>query len=306
MIPAQEITALNAELSAAFGPGQVVARRVLQSSPRALVAEAADGAERVVVKQFHTNDPVTTIERLREEHAAIGPHLAQGPFRLAHWRRLDAPRGLAVLTHAPGQRMDGVLAEATAPERAGILGLVGGWLAAFARPRRHVAPFALHPVIRRRKEAAADLPLRPKDRTLTANTMAALRSIARALHGAPLEQTHVHADLAPYNLHLAVGSDGHPEVWAYDLQSARRRPLALDAATFLVTAGLRQPPAPGAPPGPLPDADRIALLAACPEAGGAALDFYTGDRLLHALHEASSPARATAARAALHGWLACR
>lgn len=305
MIPAQEIAALNADLSAAFGPGQVVARRVLQSSPRALVAEATDGTEPVVVKQFRTDDPVTTIERLRAEHAAIGPHLAQGPWRLAHWRRLDTPRGLAVLTRAPGRRMDSVLAEATAPERALILRLVGGWLSAFARPRRHLAPFPLHPVIRRRKEAAADLPLRPRDRDLTGATIAAMRGLARALDGTPLEQAHVHADLTPYNLNLAVGADGRPEVWAFDQQSARRRPLALDAATFLVTAGLRIPPGPGAA-GPLPESDRAALLATCPEAGGAVLDFYTADRLLRGLHEASTPARAAAARAALHGWLACR
>jgi hypothetical protein len=306
MIPAQEITALNADLSAAFGPGQVVARRVLQSSSRALVAEAEDGGETVVVKQFRTDNPATSIERLREEHAAIGPHLGQGPFRLAHWRRLDAPLGLVVLTHAPGRRMDAVLAGATAGERALIFGLVGGWLAAFARPRRHVAPFPLHPVIRRRKEAAADLPLRPKDRDLTGAAIAALRTLARALDGEPLEQAHIHADLTPYNLNLAIGGDGRPEVWAYDLQSARRRPVALDAATFLVTAGLRLPSDPAAAPGALPDADRAALLAPCPEAGGPALDFFTGDRLLRGLHEASTPARANAARAALHGWLACR
>lgn len=305
MIPAQEITALNADLSAAFGPGQVVAHAVLQSSPRALVAEATDGAEPVVVKQFRSDDPAISIEQLRAEHAAIGPHLGQGLFRLAHWRRLDATRGLAVLTQAPGRRMDAVLAGASGGERGVILGLVGGWLAAFARPRRHLAPFPLHPVIRRRKEAAADLPLRPRDRDLTGATIAAMRALARTLDGTPLEQSHIHADLTPYNLNLAVGADGRPEVWAFDLQSARRRPLALDAATFLVTAGLRIPPGPGTP-GPLPESDRAALLATCPEAGGAVLDFYTGDRLLRGLHEASTPARAASARAALHGWLACR
>jgi hypothetical protein len=306
MIPAQDIAALNGDLAAAFGAGQVVAHRVLQSSPRALVAEATDGGETVVVKQFRTDDPVTTIERLRDEHAAIGPHLGDGPFRLAHWRRLDAPRGLAVLTHAPGRRMDALLPGAPAGERAVILGLAGGWLAAFARPRRYLAPFPLHPVIRRRKDAAADRPLRPRDRDLTGATLAALRALARALDGTPLEQGNIHADLTPYNLTLAVGSDGQVQVWAFDLQSSRRRPVALDAATFLVTAGLRLPPDPHAAPGPLPDADRAALLAACPEAGGAVLDFFTGDRLLRGLHEAGTPARAAAARAALQGWLSCR
>lgn len=306
MIPDPEITALNADLAAAFGARQVVAHGVLQSSPRALVAEARDGAEPVVVKQYRGPDPATAIDRLRAEHAEIGPHLAQGAFRLALWRRLDAPRGLAVLTRAPGRRMDSVLAEATPGERAVILGLVGGWLAAFARPRRHVAPFALHPVIRRRKDAAADLPMRPRDRDLTGAVLAGLRSLARRLDREPLEQSHVHADLTPYNLNLAVGALGTPEVWAFDLQSARRRPVALDAATFLVIAGLRLPPDRAAPPGPLPESDRAALLATCPEAGGEALDFFIGDRLLRGLHEASTPARAAAARAALQGWLACR
>lgn len=306
MMPTAEILALNADLAAAFGPGQVVAGAVLQSSPRALVAEARDGAEPVVVKQYRSPDPAAAIERLRIEHAEIGPHLAAGPFRLAQWRRLDAPRGLAVLTRAPGRRVDAVLAEATARERLAILGLVGGWLAAFARPRRHVAPFALHPVIRRRKDAAADLPQRPKDRDLTGAVMAGLRALARALDREALEQTQIHADLTPYNLNLAVGPDGRPEVWGFDLQSSRRRPVAQDAATFLVVAGLRLPADRTAPPGALPDADRAALLATCPEAGGAVLDFYTGDRLLRGLHEASTPARATAARAALQGWLACR
>lgn len=297
------LAALNVDLAAAFGPGRVVATRMLQVSDRAVVADAVSGDAAVVVKQFLGADRAETIVRMQAEHDAICPHLAAGRFRLAVWQAVSVPHGLAVLHKAPGQRLDAVLARAAAPERAVILGLVGGWLAAFTAPRRHMAPMNLHSVIRRRKDAApADLG--PGDSALTGAALSRLRGLARDLTGEALVQSGIHGDLTPYNLTLAAATDGI-DVWAFDLQATRTRPVALDAAHFLVIAGLRLPLA---SPGPLqrglPQADRDALLAACPDAGGAVLDFLVGDRLLRALHEASQPARAEAARHGLQSWLA--
>lgn len=297
------LAALNADLAAAFGPGRVVAQRVLQVSERAVVAEAVSGPETVVVKQFLGADRAETIARMQAEHDAIGPHMAAGRFRLAVWQAVSAPHGLAVLHKAPGQRLDVVLARAGAVERAAILALVGGWLAAFTVPRRHLAPMNLHSVIRRRK-GAAPADLSPGDSALTGAALSRLRGLARDLTGVALVQSGIHGDLTPYNLTLAAAPDGI-DVWAFDLQATRNRPVALDAAHFLVIAGLRLPLAkPGPLQGGLPQADRDALLAACPDAQGAVLDFFVGDRLLRALHEASVPARAEAARHALQGWLA--
>lgn len=297
-----DISALNADLALAFGPGAVVAHRWLQTSDRALVADAVADGVPVVVKQFLGPDRSAVIETLRAEHDAIGPHLAKGRFRLAVWQRLSAPHGVAVLARAPGQRLDALLAQAGAPERAVILGLVGGWLSAFTAPRRHLAPMNLHAAIRRRKEAAnPDLP--PADRDLTGAALSRMRAMARDLAGQDLVQSGIHADFTPYNLTL-TSTPGGLELWGFDLQTTRKRPVALDAASFLVIAGLRLAPV-GAVPltGGLPQPDRAALLATCPDAGGAVLEFFLGDRLLRALHDAARPAHTAAARTALQGWL---
>jgi hypothetical protein len=298
LIPA-ELAALSAALAAAFGPGQVKAQTLLQRSDRAQVARGVMGGQPVIIKQFTGPDPAATIAALQAEHAVIAPHLATGRFRLATALRLDAARGLAVLPHAPGDRLDGVLARATPTERAAVIAQAGGWLAAFTAPRRHLAPMNLHTVLRRRKDAMAASPPHPADQPLTGTAFARLRTLARDLAGADLVQSGIHADFTPYNLHLSG-----VELWGFDLQGTRIRPVALDVASFLVLAGLRLPPT---DPGPLahglPLADAQAFLAACPDAGGPVLDFFLGDRLLRALHEATTPARATAARTALQGWL---
>lgn len=294
---------LSEALSAAFGPGQVRVQEVLHRSDRAVVARGTDGGRPVIVKQFIGPDPADTIGRMQAEHAEIAPHMAAGAFRLAPVLRLDAAQGLAVLALAPGQRLDAVLARAAAPERAALLGQGGGWLAAFAAPRRFRAPMNLHRPIRRRKDAMASANLAPADRALTGAALTRLRERARDLAGQDLAQAAIHADFTPCNLHIEAADP--PRLWGFDLQSTRRRPVALDAATFLVFTGLRLPPT---DPGPLafglPQADVAAFLAACPEAAGPVLDVFIGDRLLRALHEAATPARAAAARAALHGWLA--
>ena len=293
---------LNADLADAFGPGRVRAQGWLQISGRALVADAVSDGQPVVVKQFLGPTRSETIQRLQTEHDAIGPHMAAGPYRLAVWRNLSPHHGLAVLHKAPGQRMDSVLARTKAAERRVILGLVGGWLAAFAAPRRHLAPINLHALIRARKQAMA-LALTPADGDLAGASLSRLRGLARDLTGMDLVQSGIHADLTPDNLTLAATRSG-VEVWAFDLQDTRMRPVALDAAHFLVIAGLRLPPLPAPLTGGLPQADRAALVAACPDADGPVLEFFIGDRLLRALHEASTADRAAAARSALQAWLA--
>lgn len=298
----QALAHLNAALIAAFGAEQVVVDRVLHRSPQALVAAGVADDRPVIVKQFLGPDMATAVARLAEAHDSIAPHLAQGPFRLAPLLRLEAGLGLAVMGQAPGQRMDAVLGRAAAAERGAVMQLAGGWLAAFAAPRLERARTNLHSVIRRRKEH--EPPALPEpDRALTGTILAAMRAQARALADTPLNLSGVHGDLTPYNLHIAAAEDGL-QLWGFDLQPPRLRPVAQDAAQFLVVAGLRLPPAPGPMRDGLPAADAATFLAACPAVEPAALRFFIADRLLRALHDApeGSP-RAASARAALRHWL---
>lgn len=298
----QTLTILNAALDMAFGPGQVVADRVLQRSPQALVGAGLSAGQPVIVKQFLGPDAAQAAARLAEAHGAVAPHMASGPFRLAPLLHVAPDLGLAVLGQAPGQRMDAVLGRAGPAERGAVLHLAGGWLAAFAAPRLHRGRSNLHAVIRRRKEHQPPALPEP-DRALTGRVLAALRDLARALAERPLALSGVHGDLTPYNLHIATAGDGLA-IWGFDLQPPRLRPVAQDAAQFLVVAGLRLPPEPGPLRDGLPASDADQFLSACPGLDRPALRFFIADRLLRALHDAMpGSARALAARQALAHWL---
>ncbi len=294
-----ELARLNAALEVAFGARQVLAERVLQRSGLALVAAARDGGTPVIVKQFLGPAAATAAIRLREAHEGVAPAMATGPFRLAALLRVAPPQGLAVLEQAPGQRVDAVLAQAGVVERSAILHRAGGWLAAFAAPRLRHEAVNLHPFIRRRKEHQPP-GLAAPDRALTGEVLAAMRGIARDLAATPLAQSGVHGDLTPFNLHLAP-TDSGVEIWGFDLQPPRLRPVAQDAAQFLAVAGLRTPPPPGPLRHGLPAADLDHFLAACPAVADPDLRFFLGDRLLRALHDAGPSAPRAAA--ALHHWL---
>lgn len=299
-----DLAALNDALDAAFGPGHIVAGRVLQRSVQAIVAEAMDAEAPVIVKRFLGPDAASRTDRLREAHDSIAPHMASGPFRLAELLRVAPHHGLAVMAPAPGQRMDTVLAQADAAERRAVVDLAGGWLGAFAAPRLRRGLVNLHPFIRRRKDHQPP-DLNPADRALTGEVLAGLRLAARSLAYAPIAQSGVHGDLTPYNLHLVPASDDGIDVWGFDLQPVRIRPVAQDAAQFLVVAGLRLPPDGHGPRRDgLPSADVAQMLKACPEVSDPVLRFFIGDRLLRALHDAAPhPDRAAAARTALRHWL---
>jgi len=299
-----DLAALNAALDAAFGQGRIVAGRVLQHSGQAIVAEAMDADTPVIVKRFLGPDADIRADRLREAHDSIAPHMASGAFRVAELLRVAPRHGLAVMAPAPGQRMDQVLAQVDAKERQAAVDLAGGWLSAFAAPRLRRGLVNLHPFIRRRKEHQPP-DLNPADRALTGEVLAGLRLAARSLAYGPIAQSGVHGDLTPFNLHLGPAQDGGVEVWGFDLQPVRIRPIAQDAAQFLVVAGLRLPPADPVPRRHgLPLADVAQMLKACPDLADPVLRFFIGDRLLRALHDAAPhPDRATAARTALRHWL---
>lgn len=287
---ADPLARLNADLALAFGAGIVRADTLLKTGPDSLVARGRDGGEAVIVKQFLATDAAALVAGIASDQAG---RMAAGPLRLARWRRVAG--GLVVQDLAPGialaEQLDG-------PGRAGALELAGRWLAAFGADSRIEAPFNLHRIVRRRKEfTPPDLPA--ADQALTGAALAGMRALARDLDGVALAQAVVHGDLSPWNLHLAPG----PELWGFDPRPARRRPVALDAAHLLVLAGLRWPCS-GPRRDGLPTADRAALLAGCPAAGGQVLRFFIGDRLLRSLAEwRATPGRIATGRAALTHWL---
>lgn len=287
---AEALAALNMALERAFGPGQVVADLLVKSGGDALVARGRDDLDSVIIKQFLGPDAAGLVAGMAADQAG---RMVKGRLRLARWLRVSG--ALVVQELAPGVALAACL---DGPGRAAALEDAGRWLAAFGADAAAPAAFNLHRVIKRRKEfTPADLP--GPDRELTGAALAGLRGIARDLEGVPLLQTVVHGDLSPWNLHLAPGG----VVWGYDARPARRRPVALDAAHLLVLAGLRWPLA-GPRRDGLPAADRAALLTGCPQADGAVLRFFIGDRLLRSLAEWRGAAgHVAASRAALIHWL---
>lgn len=292
--------ALNATLAQAFGPGRVIAKMRLQDSPRALVALASDKGERVVVKWFKGERGPTIAERLRSEHDRIGPILAQGRFRLAAYRAVSAAHGLAVLTWAPGQRLDHAL-HAAPEHRAGAMALAGGWLAAYAAPACRAASFNLHARIRKRKESATDMS--PEDAALLGEAMRAMRAIARDHAGIPLLQAATHGDFAPHNLHL-VDEPPQGVLWGFDVQQTRVLPVSADAGRFLALISLRLGPIPGPRRNGLPVADLDAFLPAARLDDTPDLAFFIADQLIRTLIEKRGDASLLAsARSLLRDWL---
>lgn len=293
------LAALNADLAAAFGDRRIRASTILQESPRALVALAQDGAEPVVVKQFRGDAGPVMVERLRAEHDRIGPHMAGAPFRLATYRDLAPDRGLAVLAHAPGQRVDHALHQVPA-RRAAVLALAGGWLAAYCAPGWQDGSANLHARIRKRKETAGSLP--PEDAALTGRAFAVMRALARGLAGQPLGLAISHADFAPHNLHLTDGPA--PVLWGFDVQQTRVLPVAVDAARFLTLIALRLGPGDGPRRHGLPQADLSAFLGGMGRDALPGLPFFVADHLIRGLIEKRhDPAFLAAARAILIRWL---
>lgn len=293
------LDALNADLAAAFGKGRIRATAILQESPRALVALAQDGALPVVVKQFRGERGPEMVRRLRTEHARVGPHLAAAPFRLASMRDLAPDRGLAVLTHAPGRRLDHALQAAPARRVEG-LALAGGWLAAYCAAGPEEGTINLHLRIRKRKQATGTMP--PEDAALVGRAFAAMRGLARALTGLPLGLAASHGDYAPHNLHLTDGSA--PDLWGFDVQQTRVLPVAEDAARFLVLVAQRLAALEGPRRHGLPQADLAAFFGGMRQPEPPGLSFFIGDHLIRILGERRhSPAHLAAARGILTHWL---
>jgi len=294
------LAALNAALAEGFGPGRMRATAVLQDSPRALVAAGQDAGDAVVVKWFKGERGPVMIQRLQAAHDRIGPVLARPPLLLARYRDLSPDHGLAVLTRAPGLRIDHALRE-TPHRRADVLALAGRWLAACAAPGRQDGVWNLHARIRKRKESAGPLP--PDDAALLGRAMAAMRALARDLAGTPLKLAAAHGDFAPHNLHLADTPIGS-ELWGFDVQDTRVQPLAADSGRFLALISLRLGPVAGPRRHGLPMADLDAFAGAADLAETPDLPFFVADQLIRSLIEKRhDPAHLAAARALLLEWL---
>lgn len=296
---------LDAVLAAAFGAGQVRATAVLRAGLFSLVAAGQDASGApVIIKRLFDADTGARSAHLTRLLVDQPEHLAalagDGRFRLAQWLLMAPSAGIGVQQRAPGQRLDAMLGQGDAAARAAALELAGGWLAAFGRGRSHPTSVAWRQLLRRRREAMPpDLPL--GDTMLVAEVLRRLHDMLPALQGMQVLQSVSHGDFALHNLHLAPG----PQLWAHDLQPARRRPMLADGAQLLAAAALHRPH-----PGPLldglPAADRAALLAglAAPEQDPAVLRFLIADALLRHLAEAGpAPERLAACRAAIAGWL---
>jgi hypothetical protein len=147
--------------------------------------------------------------------------------------------GLAVLSHAPGERLRDHLARADPAQRAALLRRAGAWLKAYCAPRLECPEYAPGRWIERME--AADLAhLSAPDRALMARLKAATAAHGAAAKGARAWLAPGHSDFVDLNM-LWDGS----VLTGVDIQGENRQLLARMSARFLVWLSLRgdHPPA---------------------------------------------------------------
>lgn len=223
---------------AAHGLAALVARRVgvaladvilLKRAAHGAVFRARIGAVPVIVKQFRGDDPAQTVTRLKAELDHLAEVFGDGPFRANRCLHAWPEIGIAVLSIAPGTRLDLAIARASGDARAELLRQSGAWLAAYASGRRRAAAFGPRHWLRKLDGQALEHVHTPADRAHLAALRAALNARLPTLRGIPVTRAAVHGDFAGINLHVYDGV-----IHGFDIQGEIRMPLARAAARFLV------------------------------------------------------------------------
>lgn len=210
-------------------------RSVLKADPRADVFKADLAGDAVVIKRYKGAAAADQVRDAAQELQQLAGHMAFGPNLAVQARGIWPEPGLIALSFVTGTTLTDALSGADRTARDALLRRAGNWASHYSTGRRQDAEIA--PRFWIKKAAALDrAALTLAQRETWRALMAALRAAAPALRAQDLPRGAVHGDLIGANLMV----DGERCV-GVDINGTLIRPLAWEAAHFLIWHALRPP-----------------------------------------------------------------
>lgn len=273
---------------------------VLKADWRADIFLADLNGTKTVLKWYKGKSPPRQVDRAAAELEQLRPYMSQGPLQVNLPLKTWPEVGLIALSFAPGRQLNELLLDADRARRDALFGQAAQWAALYGHGRRqdgHIKPrFWI------KKMSQLDCSgLEPDQEGRTQALIRKMRGLMPKVIGARWPRGQVHGDLIGTN--LMVDGDVMTGV---DVNGAPMRPLAAEAAHFLVWQAL-WPPVPADKDQFLDQmrADRRAFLAYHPAVeDDAILRFFTLQQLcVRQVGYAKDPVRSDALRWAIAEYL---
>ncbi|WP_299208723.1 hypothetical protein [uncultured Tateyamaria sp.] len=200
----------------------------LKFSAKSWVFSAKLNGERVVIKRFFNEDRAHTVRSLNGELFRLEKTFADSDCQANRCLMAWPEDGIAILSHAPGSRLDKKIAGAQGRSRQKLLQHAGRWLATYPGDRRRSSTFGPGFWIKRCLSRDHDA-IAPEDRALLDRMIAALRVQNDHVKGCSVVQAASHGDYVGMNAHYHRGT-----ICGVDIQGEYWGALAREAARFLV------------------------------------------------------------------------
>lgn len=232
--------------------------------------------DKVVIKRFFNVDRAHTVRSLKGELDRLEVTFGAGDCQANRCLMAWPEDGIAILSHAPGPRLDLKIAAARGGARAKLLSHAGRWLATYPGDRRRMSTFGPGFWIKRslaRDHSSID----DADKPLLDDMIALLRSQNERVKGCAVVQTASHGDYVGMNAHYHRGT-----IYGVDIQGECWVALAREAARFLVWLQIHDPDRPTGRTHGLRRDDVQAFLSSGvlpPEEHGTTFPFFVGEQL---------------------------
>ncbi|WP_299546671.1 hypothetical protein [uncultured Tateyamaria sp.] len=211
----------------------------LKFSPKSWVFTAKLNGEKVVIKRFFNEDRAHTVRSLRGELNRLEQTLANGDCQANRCLMAWPEDGIAILSHAPGPRLDKKIAGARGRSRQKLLAHSGRWLATYTSSRRRDADFGpgywIKQLLARDHSAVED----PASKALLKRMISSLRKQNDRVKGCHVVQAASHGDFVGMNAHYHRGT-----IYGVDIQGECWIAIAREAALFLVWLQMHDPDRP--------------------------------------------------------------
>lgn len=208
---------------------------VIRAKPDSASATAKLNGVPVFLKHYTGIDGAETVAEAGAELALVTAILATTPHRVSRCLATYSARGLIVLEHVPGPRLDHAIRNASPGQRTALMAQSGDWLKAYTSSRVEVASnFTPGWWIKKRAGIPASLP--KEDQVLYAAMLANLKARSNDLRGTDITKAATHGDFVSINALLFQG-----RIYGVDIQGKAVLPVASDVARFLVWTECQTP-----------------------------------------------------------------
>ena len=221
-----------------LGTRQVRILEALKHASHSWVFTAKLNGQKVVVKRFFNDDRAHTVRSLKGELDTLAQIFRDGDCQANQCLRAWPEDGIALLSFAPGPRLDLKIAGTQGAARDRLLAHSGRWLTTYTRARQREATFGpgywIKQLLARDHSSMAD-----EDLVLLDRMIAALRAENARVKGCAVVQAATHGDFVGMNAHYHRGT-----IYGVDIQGECWLAVAREAALFLVWLQMHDPSRP--------------------------------------------------------------